>query len=68
MVIRGRVGEACSQQWQRLAKQVVADDFQRGQAELGIEGCQLWFFAIIAGAEPDPLAIVDQAQLKKCSQ
>jgi hypothetical protein len=31
------VFEACRQQRQRAAEQVVADDFQRHQAELGVE-------------------------------
>ncbi|MNN40286.1 hypothetical protein D3C81_1543550 [compost metagenome] len=60
--------ETGAEQGQWAAQQVVTDDFQRDQAELGIEGRQGRAVAVIAGAKPDALAIVDQAQLEDCSQ
>ncbi|MNC81738.1 hypothetical protein D3C75_1349610 [compost metagenome] len=53
--------ETGAEQRQWTAKQVVADDFQRHQAELGVEGGQRGAVTVVAGAEPDALAIVDQA-------
>ena len=61
VIVGGAVGEARAEQGQRLTEQVVADHFQRGQAELGVEGGQVRFFAVVAGAEPDLLAVIDQA-------
>ncbi|MNI98749.1 hypothetical protein D3C73_1576570 [compost metagenome] len=55
-------------QGQRVAEQVIADDFQRHQAELGIEHGQCRVLPVIGGHEPDTLAVVLQAQLEKCSQ
>ncbi|MNG01722.1 hypothetical protein D3C84_847150 [compost metagenome] len=60
--------EARSQQWQRMAEQVVADGFQRHQAELGVEYGQRRIFAVIGGYEPYSLAVVLKTELEKCSQ
>ena len=51
-----------------MAEQVVADDFQRHQAELGIEHRHRRALPVIGGDEPDALAVVLQAQLEHCSQ
>ncbi|MNR05716.1 hypothetical protein D3C85_1217610 [compost metagenome] len=68
LIRRRRVGEACRQQWQRVAEHVVADDFHRSQAKFAVEHRQVWSVPVIAGAQPDPLCILDQLQMKKCSQ
>ncbi|MNP83380.1 hypothetical protein D3C76_1823090 [compost metagenome] len=60
--------EACRTQGQCMTKEVVADDLQRHQAELGIEHRQGRVLPIIAGAEPDVLAVIVQVQFEECSQ
>ncbi|MOA67279.1 hypothetical protein D3C78_1943830 [compost metagenome] len=51
-----------------MPEQVIADDFQRYQAELGVEHGQCRALSIISGDEPDALTVLFQAQLEKCSQ
>ncbi|MNL84490.1 hypothetical protein D3C87_2124710 [compost metagenome] len=51
-----------------MAEQVVADDFQRHQAELGVEYGQRRIFSVVGGHEPDTFAVALEAQLEKCSQ
>ncbi|MNI91730.1 hypothetical protein D3C73_1494390 [compost metagenome] len=53
--------ETRAEQRQRAAQQVVTDDFERDQAELGIESGQRREVAVFIGAKPDALAIVYQA-------
>ncbi|OMP13051.1 hypothetical protein COLO4_02364, partial [Corchorus olitorius] len=67
-IVRLTMGETSGEQRQGLAQQVIADHLQRNQAELCIERRQFRLLAVIAGAEPDAFAFLDQAQAEKCSQ
>ncbi|MNI59488.1 hypothetical protein D3C73_1146530 [compost metagenome] len=60
--------EARGEQRQDMPEQVVTDDFQRHQAELGVEHRQRRILPVIGGDEPDALVVLFQAQLEKCSQ
>lgn len=68
LIIRCRMFETGTQQRQWMTEQVVADDFQRDQAELGVEYRQCRIFPVVGGGEPDSLAIFLKAQLEQCSQ
>ncbi|MNN60323.1 hypothetical protein D3C81_1754950 [compost metagenome] len=61
VILGPSVFETRTEQRQRAAQQVVTDDFQRHQAELGIESGQRREVAIFISAKPDALAIVYQA-------
>ncbi|MNK99518.1 hypothetical protein D3C87_1199150 [compost metagenome] len=67
-IIRCGVFEARGEQGQRMPEQVITNDFQRHQAELGIEHRHRRTLAIIGRDEPDAFAIVFQTQFEKCSQ
>ena len=68
LVVGRGMFEACAEQGQRMAEQVVAGDFQRHQAELGVEHRHGRALAVIGGGEPDAFSIVFKAQFEKCSQ
>ena len=67
-VIRRGVLESRGEQRQRMTQQVIANDFERNQAELGVEHRHRRTLAVIGGDEPDAFAIVFQTQFEKCSQ